>query len=366
MNYARSRRLTLIAAMALTGVSTTHAGPFQMNRVAADAQWLAHLDVQALANSQLVKHVLEHGKEMSIDIEGLDEIHEHLGIDPLKDLRDITAYGNGDPHAEDGTFVAIITATPAVDDLIAMLKLQDEAYSQLEVAGYSLQSFNADGHATFFYVVPGSAESDRVVVLSKSSEHLVRGLGVMEGKLPNLNQQAKSALAVTPRSGSYFFAASDGLGWIHGHDDDENEDDDDDDRHDPASTVMRDAKSAMVNIGEAEGSTFLDLAIATEKDETAVNLADLFRGLLAMGKLAANNDPELAAFKATLQGVKLTSANSTIRIQVEQKTTDIIEMLKSMHDKHMKDQEVHDDEADDSDSQGTRVEIKVRSTTQPD
>ena len=291
------------------------AGPLQKGRVAADAQWLAHVDITGLLNSSVVKFILENSQDLHLEMDGMDEMKEQFGLDPLKDFKDITIYGKGNPE-KDGSFVALITTTAAVDSALDAINTQKpDAVHELEVGGYRIQSAGDEGEKMFFRVQPGPGGADRLVVISKDPENLIRGISVAEGKSPSLAGSAGPALLRSPQPGSLTFFAANGLNWL-----------DDDDE---GSKLLRDAESLVLEYGEKGDETFLESAIVTKNAEDSANLADMARGLLAMGKMAASNDPDLAPFKDALNAAKITTEGGTISFKLRLPTQKLIDTLKS-------------------------------------
>jgi hypothetical protein len=334
-----------IAIIALFSINAS-AGPLQKSRVAADAQWLAHVDITGLLNSTVIKFILENGQDMHVEMDGIEEMKEQFGLDPLKDFKDITIYGKGNPE-KDGSFVALITTTSAVDSALDAFKTQEpDAVHELEVGGYRIQSAGKEGEKMFFRIQPGPEGADRLVVISKDPENLVRGISVTEGKSPNLAGSAGPALLRSPQPGSLSFFAANGLDWL---DDDEE-----------GSKLLRDAESLVLEYGEKGDETFLESAIVTKNAEDSANLADMARGLLAMGKMAASNDPELAPFKDALNAAKITTEGGTISFKLRLPTQKLIDTLKSAA---AAEKQAEDDEKD-ADDENAAVEQK-KDVTRP-
>ena len=65
------------------------AGPLEKSRIAPDAQWLAHFDVEAIVNSQLMQFAIKDGESIDVDFDDLEEMRQEIGLDPFKDIKDI-------------------------------------------------------------------------------------------------------------------------------------------------------------------------------------------------------------------------------------------------------------------------------------
>src|SRR5689334_3838248 len=171
-----SRTLLALAASLFLPAASSFAGPLNEQRVAANAEWLAHINVEAIVSSKLFKSAMDHAGEMHVDVEGPDEMKTQLGIDPREDLRDLTVYGAGDP--EKGDMVLVANTTGKVDEAVAKLKAQMPIV-ELTVAGQSVLKIDQDGDETFFQVRPGKSTDDRVVIVARSAENIGKAIEVL-------------------------------------------------------------------------------------------------------------------------------------------------------------------------------------------
>ena len=74
------RGTTAALVLSCTLVGSVVAGPFDTELVSADAGWLAHVNVEALAGSAMMDAMLESGLDGQ-----LAELKSEVGIDLLKD-----------------------------------------------------------------------------------------------------------------------------------------------------------------------------------------------------------------------------------------------------------------------------------------
>ena len=88
------RSLLQAFAAVLVLASGAFAAPLELKQVAADAKWLAHLDVDAVRGSTVVQKAWKRGMEQCKDAETkLSFVRSMLNMDPTKDVRSITFYG---------------------------------------------------------------------------------------------------------------------------------------------------------------------------------------------------------------------------------------------------------------------------------
>lgn len=106
----------LLLSLMLAG--ETSAAPLEIKQVAANAKWLAHVDVDAVRASTVVQRAWKKGLDRHKDAETkLGVVRTMLGMDPTKDIHGMTFYGV-QPGKPGG--VAIIAATMNSDRIIGL------------------------------------------------------------------------------------------------------------------------------------------------------------------------------------------------------------------------------------------------------
>jgi hypothetical protein len=69
------------------------AGPLNFKQVAADAKWVVHIDVDAMHENVVAERLYEASTQKFENAEKhLDRMGNELGMDPRKDLHEITIY----------------------------------------------------------------------------------------------------------------------------------------------------------------------------------------------------------------------------------------------------------------------------------
>lgn len=327
-SVARKSPFLIVSLACLAGAASLErhaaAGPLKPQWVDADAQWLAHIDVSAMMKSRLVSHMMENPEHFHIDLEGVEQMHKELGLDPRTDVRDITVYGEDNPH--DANLLVIVTATAKVDQVVEKVKTQAPGYREITTDGRTLFSFEQDDETMFFAVRPSG--EDRIVFLARDLNRLVEGMDVVDGKAPNLASAAKAdgaAAMPSPGPGSVLFAVINNMSWIH-----EGEDD-------PASTMLRKSHQFTVDLGEVNDQDYADLSLVVGSADDATNVADMLRGLMALGRMMAKQEPGLADLSELMNSVSLDASGNRVRVQIRQNADKLIKALHdaaAMHDRH--------------------------------
>src|SRR5262245_43125647 len=161
MNVRKHIVFTLALIAALWAIPA-QAGALNKQRVSADAQWVAHVNVEAIAGSKLFKAFMD-AKNVDIDLEQVNEIKEQFGVDPFKDIRDATIYGSGNP--DEGNMVILANTNANVDQAVSKLKEQLPIV-ELTITGQTIFKIDQDDEHTFFMVRKGATAADRVVIVA--------------------------------------------------------------------------------------------------------------------------------------------------------------------------------------------------------
>ena len=133
----------LALAAGLGWTAAAQAEPLDLAQVAADAKWVAHLDVDALRASTVVEKAWKKGLEMHKDAQAhLDKLREKIGLDICKDVHGLTAYGK-----EPGKHTGVLIVHAKLDQKFLLDKAQkapDHKVTKFE--SYDLHSWTAKHH----------------------------------------------------------------------------------------------------------------------------------------------------------------------------------------------------------------------------
>jgi hypothetical protein len=276
--------------------------PLEPGWVAAEAMWLIHLDVGALKNSTIGRFVLEHPEEF--DLDDLDEFEQEVGLHPLTDFISFTLYGFSDDPEADGVVVAVTTAR--ADEALTRLKAIEEVDSvEVNLEGYPVLVLSDGGERHYLHVRRADRRDQRIVVLAGSEDVLLRAVKVIDNRAPGLTAGRSSILDGGPNRGSIAFVACGDIEALGGID--------------PASEVLRLSDGVTIDIGEAQGHAYGEATVSATSPENATSIADVVRGMIALGRLIATEEPEARplADLANAIHVGVHDQKITIRISFE-------------------------------------------------
>ena len=106
-------RLAVAFALLVATASVASAKPLDLGRVPAKAVWMMHADMDAARESTVVKRMYERAIKKHPQLETMLGMGtKMMGIDPWKDLIDVTAYGlDTDKKTRSWSFAATSTGS---------------------------------------------------------------------------------------------------------------------------------------------------------------------------------------------------------------------------------------------------------------
>lgn len=308
------RVLAGLAAGMLAG-SSVLAGPLDKARVDGGARWVGHVDVEAAMGSTFSAFIREG---YDARIRAIPEGHPARiplasGIDLLRDIRGATFYGFELPSES----VLVIEGTAAVDRLFE--ELEGTVMEFERIAGMGEPTYRwPDGELNRYAAVRhGSKTAERIVVMAGSKEHLARALQVLDGRVPSLAGVQESTLSESPRRGSVFFVAADGMNLAGGG---------------ARETAMlsRLTSTLVLDLGETGHEMYADIAMGAKNDREAEAMQTIINGMLAIAQVRVTYEPELQALAPMLAAVSVEKSGSRVRTKMSVDSEMVREFLSGL------------------------------------
>jgi len=200
------RALTIAIAtftLAIQMPTQSRAGELDPSHVSADAQWLFHIDYEALSDSDLVKALRQHYPGVTQTVQGW--MNSRYGIDPPQDLKSATLFSSDyQPY----TGVVLIQADYKADAIEARLR-KAKQHSTSNYQGQTLHTVLLEKQG------PKSPSGDKemtVVMVDEDTLLLVSSIDRAKSVLDLLNGKTRS-LADTD---SPLLAGDATKAWIYG------------------------------------------------------------------------------------------------------------------------------------------------------
>jgi hypothetical protein len=281
------------------------AGPLPASYIPPDAQWVVHVDIEKGLRSSIGSYVTAHPGEFAFD--GVEAIRATTGINPLADIKDVTVFGSGcDP--EQG--VALVHTTGAVDAFLDAARKKESTFAPVTHGAYTLDSWTEAG-STRFGFVRSLGENERLILVAQDADRLAAAIARTERPAAVAGENA--LLAHPPKGSSVVFVAARGLGSMASN---------------PKTMMLQQAEALVLDLGEEEGFLYADLSVTTHSPQDAQDLLAAINGCVALARIGARRDPELAGLLAATSGLSLSTSEATVRGQIRVESTKAIDMLK--------------------------------------
>lgn len=303
----------LSACLILSLVPRASADVLRKQTVPEKARWVAHLDMESLARSQLLQGLKEHGLQKEMEAAFADE--KLAGVDPLQDVRSVTIFNSTDD--EDRT-VILVRASDKADALLARHQ-KEEGYRTIDAGGRKLHAWGGSegGDHGVAYVARIEGSADRLVVFGADTESVSHAIDVVEGKHKSLADSDALAFRRGPGDGAILYAAAvepiAALG-----------------ENPSTSTVARLAQAWRLEIGEHRGALYGDLWLKTKSNEDAAKLQQVLQGATALiGLMAPEVGPRVSSF---LSGLSFQASGSDVTATFRCAIADLLDLIRGFEE----------------------------------
>jgi hypothetical protein len=282
--------LAMAAVLCIAG--SARAEPLNLNQVAEDSKWVAHLDVDAMRTSSVVQKAHEMIKKNHPEaVQHLARVREMWKFNPCTDLHGITICGS---QLKRHTGVAIVHAK--VDQQVVLEKAKQAPEHRVSTYGsHELHTWIHAKGTKMERAMTGTLYKPDVLVFGGSTADVMAALDVLDGKKPSLAGKS-SPLAGPVSPGTIFTARAVGLA----------------DADLPCkSPLVKQIESLSLAIGENQNESFIESKIAAKQADVAEQLKSVIEGGRAMALLMHGDDAEAAKL---LNAVKVTAADKVVSV----------------------------------------------------
>jgi hypothetical protein len=300
----------VLALLAAVG----QAAPLDSKNVAADAKWVAHVDVDAVHGSLVVKKAFETCPLLKNESgKHFDRIRQMMGVDLRKDLHGITLYGR-DTDKTHG--VAIVFAT--VNQKLLLEKAGKATDHKVTKHGkIDIHSWTQKcGPKT--HTAAGAFYKPDVLVFAASVERVAAAIDVLSGKLPGITDP-KSPLGGRVYAGSSILVRAIAI------------------RPESRCPVLKQAQSFRVALGENQGKSFYHASLVMNSPAAAAEVKAINDGFKALASLKFSGNADVMKL---VNGLQATVKDNTVRVRWESSADDVwtvvAKLAKKAAAEHMK------------------------------
>ncbi len=274
--------------------SVAMADPFDAKIVPADAKWIIHIDVDAVAKSAFWPMVEQRINGNPNTQAGVQKFEMIAGMTLPHDLHSVTLYGLGFNESEG---IVVAKANANQQQLLALLQM-NPSFNSVTHGEHEIVSWEDKGktmHGAFF-------ATDRVVI-SQTQENVEKALDLLDGKGDAL--KADSVLAQPAGAGVLAGIASDAVAELAKKPENKN------------NPVFANITSAWITISEQNQNVTLKGTFGAADPTKAQQLKTSAEGLRALGMMLATNesaDPKLKMIAPLLPPLEITSQGSNVMV----------------------------------------------------
>lgn len=284
-------------ALFLISAATLSAGELSPNQIPSNTKWLAHIDIEGMRSSETGKVVFahieaDHGAK-------LRAVKRMFSLHPLKDLRDVTLFGDGQKdHAVlllDGTF-----DRGHIDDLLGAA----DDYKESDHNGVTVRSWKDKGVGQY-----AAFATQELIVFSRQEDLLRQELDVLKANTPATDNPALPAAGSKP-----LIALGATLAEIELPKD--------------AARMLQTASLLKLSAQESDGRFSIKLGAEAADAKHATRLRRMLDGVVALAE-AGNPDLSTPGFQCDIG-----SSDKTVSASVSMPVLEWLLFLKKEADKH--------------------------------
>lgn len=308
-----SRLAVLSVVAALAAGSVALGAEFAPSDVSGDAQWVVHLDVERLLDSQMGDWLMDQVAAAGGN-EKLDAFSLLFGFDPREDLGSVTLYGT---TLRPDAGVAIVRGEVDHEPLLVLLELND-GHEVFEYGEHDIHRWTQDPEVPGDDGVRfGAFRGDDVTVLARTRGEVEAALDVLDGRATTLADASASGLRTNWPGGTIMACAAAGLDTLTSG----------------RPALLADVVAGAVAVGEVDGEVFMTAEMEGGSAEETDRMEDMLRGALALAQALRDRALEqgVAPSWAPLAvGATVARTDGAVQIRLALPVSQVIDILNSL------------------------------------
>ena len=274
----------------------------------AEPIWVLHVDCDGLRPTAIGQFLLTEMEKPEAQAK-FAAFQTIFNFDPRKQLHGLTLYSTG-KAPEDGVLLVYADFDP--ERLVTMAKAAKD-YQSTTYKQHVIHNWIDDKKKARNGVRPrvyAAIQGGRIVVFAQQEARVAQALDVLDQAAPNLAGSTAFAELGASGSTSYIQGAARKMDIPDSA---------------PNAAMLRLAKMARFQVGEAQGQLRVTLNLEADNEEVAKQMASVGQGLLALMKLQQNNPGSVKLAEAL--SLKQDGAGVVASLAVS--TADVIELMKA-------------------------------------
>ena len=273
------------------------AGPVEVKRISADANWFVRIDCERFFKSSLGDILKTHLAEES-NAQKLGDFEKVFGFNPIEDIRSVMTYGQGDDR-EKG--IVLIEGEFDKEKLVALIGAKPE-YKKLEYSGLEihkwLQEHKNPMGQTERQITYGCSYGDDLIILGSGLPAFKQAIDVLKGSAPGADSDVFNDDLL---DNAFFQVAAKDVAKSVGDK--------------PRAALLRQTDRLVIAVSEVGDNILSAVNLTAKSEETAGYIKKMIEGIIANIALDSGKDP-IAAKLA--QKIQISGSGSEIQIRLEQ------------------------------------------------
>lgn len=302
------KKFTSIILMVMLLGAMAIGSPLNKSRVSGDANWMLHLDQEALYSSTLGKLILKELEAQGAN-EKLAGFKTAFSFNPIEDIKSVTIYGQGQDKKK---AVAIFRASYDQAVLTSLVNMNPQ-YEVVNHGKHIIHSWvdekNTEGERVY-----GAFYGNDTVVMSVGKDALVHSLDVMDGKAESLKDLYLYDLDdfQDENEGVFIIAAAKDVQQAT--------------KGIEQAAVLNQTNRFAVAIGEDDSTAYINMVLEAKTAEDAMKIQQFAQGMLALVSLQASEAmPELGKVASAF---KITTNDRELRLHFAWDSKDLMAIAK--------------------------------------
>jgi len=291
--------------MVLTASGVVCGRGLKQDNVPGNTQWLLHVDFDAFRSSEIGKLVMQETQSKYQD--KINALTQLLGSDITKDLYGMTIYGKDADEENVGVLVYGKYNQSTLQSLVVL----NQAYSKTEYNGKTIHHWTDENRELQQY---GTFASEDTIVIAQSEDCVKTALDVLSGRQMSLAQQTDSALSklCSERKNTIAMVAVVGMADLASVNE--------------QAAILKNSKLLAALVAEAAANMKLNIYLEAQDEQTAMQIEQMARGILAFAALQGSRHPQVSKMIAA---TNLSRSGAVLDCSLSYPSADLFEFLKS-------------------------------------
>ena len=293
------------------------AAPLELDHVPGGVKMVVHIDAEAFRATALGTFLLEQVLKLDKDGE-IQKMTAKLGFNPLQDFTGITMFADG---IEPGNGVVLMHGAFDEQKLI-QLALENDRYESFAHKTHTVHSWVEDRKKMYSFIHP----EGKMIAMTDDKKQLFRAIDTLQGQQGQQGRQGEQGAAEPanltladdnaasiplPKGGEFLFAGGAGFDKMRGLK--------------AQAAILKQARSALVTVREAEGAIDGSVSLLANDADTAELMLEVVDTLMVFARTGAKTDKDAAAF---MDALKTSVDGSTVQLKFHHDSETMIDMMK--------------------------------------